>query len=277
MDRVDARVKSEHDVSQGNSMTEAQEEYDDRMLTLLQMIWGEGYLSPGGPRAVREIVGGLDLTGKRVLDIGCGLGGLDQVLLTLGAAHVTGIDVAALIVTLGQERIRRSGLGNRLEIQLVEPGPLPFGDSSFDIVFGKDAWLHIADKSAHFAEVLRVLKPGGRLAAGDWMKSPGLYSSDMEYFFKMEGLTYHLVTLAEYGRFLHDAGFVDIRLTDITERYRAEAHDELTRMKGELAAMMHAEMGAEGNAHFLEDWRSLTVVLDKGELRPARIWARKPG
>jgi phosphoethanolamine N-methyltransferase len=35
-------------------------------------------------------------------------------------------------------------------------------------------------------------------------------------------------------------------------------------------------MGVEGNAHFLENWRSLTVVLDKGELRPARISARKP-
>ncbi|MBI2256821.1 MAG: methyltransferase domain-containing protein [Proteobacteria bacterium] len=257
-------------------MTDAHEEYDDRMLTLLQMIWGEGYLSPGGPQAVREIAGGLDLTGKRVLDIGCGLGGLDQVLLTLGAAHVTGIDVAPLIAKLGQDRIRRSGLANRIDIQLVEPGPLPFADASFDVVFGKDAWLHILDKDAHFSEVYRVLKPGGRLAAGDWMKSPGRYSDDMEYFFKLEGLTYHLVTLAEYGQYIHAAGFIDVRLTDITERYRADAHEELARMKGELAEMMLAEMGAEGNAHFLEDWRSLTVVLDKGELRPAQLWARKP-
>lgn len=252
------------------------EEYDGRMLTLLQMIWGEGYLSPGGPQAVREIAGGIDLGGKRVLDIGCGLGGLDQVLLTLGAQHVTGIDVSPGIVERAQERIRRSGLNNKIDIRLVTPGPLPYPDASFDIVFGKDAWLHIPDKAAHFAEVLRVLKHGGRIAAGDWMKSPGPYSRDMEYFFEMEGLTYHLVTLAEYGRLLHGAGFVDIRLTDITERYRAEAHEELARMKGELAGMMRAELGEEGNTHFIEDWRSLTVVLDKGELRPARIWATKP-
>jgi phosphoethanolamine N-methyltransferase len=252
------------------------EEYDGRMLTLLQMIWGEGYLSPGGPQAVRDIVAGIDLGGKNVLDIGCGLGGLDQVLLALGARHVTGIDVGKLVVEMGRERVRRSGLGNRLEVRLVEPGPLSFPDDTYDVVFGKDAWLHIPGKAAHFAEVSRVLKPGGRLAAGDWMKSPGPFSPDMEYFFKLEGLTYHLVTLAEYGQFLHDAGFVDIRLEDITERYRSEAHEELARMKGELAGMLLAEMGVEGNAHFLENWRSLTVVLDKGELRPARISARKP-
>lgn len=257
-------------------MTDLSEEYDDRMLTLLQMIWGEGYLSPGGPQAVREIVSGLDLSDKRVLDISCGLGGLDQVLLALGARHVTGIDVSTKIVTRAQERIRRSGLENRIVIQLVEPGLLPFEDASFDIVFGKDAWLHIQDKAAHFDEVMRVLKPGGRLAAGDWMRSPGPYSRDMEYFFEMEGLTYHLVTLAEYGRHLHEAGFVDISLTDITDHYRLEAHRELARMKGELATLMLSELGKDVNAHFLEDWRSLTVVLDKGELRPARISGRKP-
>ncbi|WP_303981634.1 methyltransferase domain-containing protein [Dongia mobilis] len=257
-------------------MTETHEEYDGRMLTLLQMIWGEGFLSPGGPQAVRDIAAGIDLSGKRVLDIGCGLGGLDQVLLMLGAGHVTGIDVSPGIVERGQERIRRSGLNKKIEIKLVEPGPLPFADARFDVVFGKDAWLHIPDKAAHFAEVRRVLKPGGRIAAGDWMKSPGPYSRDMDYFFEMEGLTYHLVTLAEYGTLLHEAGFTDLRLDDITDHYRLEAREELARMQGELAGMMLAELGEAGNAHFIEDWRSLTVVLDKGELRPARIWATKP-
>lgn len=257
-------------------MTDAHEEYDGRMLTLLQMVWGEGFLSPGGPQAVRDITSGIDLGGKKILDIGCGLGGLDQVLLMLGAGHVTGVDVASLIVEMGQERIRRAGLGNRIEIKLVTPGPLPFADASFDIVFGKDAWLHIPDKVAHFAEIQRVLKPGGRIAAGDWMKAPGPYGPDMEYFFKMEGLTYHLVTLAEYGTLLHAAGFTDIRLEDITTHYAADAHGELARMQGELAPVMLGELGPAGRDHFIEDWRSLTVVLDKGLLRPARIWATKP-
>ena len=54
---------------------EEHEEYDGRMLTLLQMVWGEGFLSPGGPQAVREIMAGIDLGGKRILDIGRTPGG----------------------------------------------------------------------------------------------------------------------------------------------------------------------------------------------------------
>ncbi len=56
---------------------EISHDYDTTMLDMLQIIWGEGYLSPGGPQAVREVMHGIDLRGKRVLDIGCGLGALD--------------------------------------------------------------------------------------------------------------------------------------------------------------------------------------------------------
>ncbi len=35
-------------------------------------------------------------------------------------------------------------------------------------------------------------------------------------------------------------------------------------------------LGPEKRAHFIEDWRAMTVVLDKGELRTGRLRARKP-
>jgi len=255
---------------------EAHEEYDPRMLKLLQIMWGDGFLSPGGPEAVRAIVAGLDLTDKTVLDIGCGLGGLDEVLAGAFGARVIGVDVAKLIVALGQDRIAVSPHRDRIEIRLIEPGPLPFGDSSFDVVFGKDAWLHVPDKAGFFAEIRRVLKPGGIVTCGDWMKSPGPYSADMEYFFKMEGLTYNLVTLAAYGQFVHGAGFEDVELQDITGQAQVGAREELARMKGRLHPVLTTELGAEARDFFIEDWRALTVVLDKGELRPARMRARKP-
>jgi hypothetical protein len=43
----------------------------------LQFMWGDGFLSPGGPEEVAEMLAGIDLSGKRVLDIGSGLGGID--------------------------------------------------------------------------------------------------------------------------------------------------------------------------------------------------------
>jgi phosphoethanolamine N-methyltransferase len=248
-------------------------DYDTTMLDMLQIIWGEGYLSPGGPRAVREIMDGIDLAGQRVLDIGCGIGGLDQLLVQLGAGHVTAVDVAAPLIGLARRRVGDS----RIAFEVVEPEqPLPFADASFDVVFTKDAWLHVIDKRALLREVRRVLKPGGRLAGGDWMKGPEPFSADMVYFIELEGIPYHPTTLADYGSMLHELGFEQVKLQDINSWYRDLAKQELARLKGELFDVMTEKLGTEARDHFIEDWRMLTVVLEKGELRPGRLWATRP-
>ena len=248
-------------------------DYDTTMLDMLQIIWGEGYLSPGGPQAVREIMAGIDLAGKRGLDIGCGIGGLDRMLLELGAAHVTAVDVAAPLIALARRRVADP----RIAFEVIEPEqPLAFADAGFDVVFTKDAWLHVIDKRALLREVHRVLKPGGGLAGGDWMKGPEPFSTDMLYFIELEGIPYHPTTLAEYGRMLHETGFEDVKLLDINAWYRDLAKQELARLKGELFDVLTKKLGPEARDHFVEDWRMLTVVLEKGELRPGRLWARKP-
>ena len=52
-------------------------EYNDAMMKMLELIWGEGFMAPGGTGNVDKMVEGLDLQGKRVLDIGRGIGGPD--------------------------------------------------------------------------------------------------------------------------------------------------------------------------------------------------------
>jgi phosphoethanolamine N-methyltransferase len=252
---------------------EISHDYDTTMLDMLQIIWGEGYLSPGGPQAVREIMQDVNLAGKRVLDVGCGIGGLDRVLVELGAAHVTAVDVVEPMITLA----RRRTADPRIVFEVIEPElPLPFADAVFDVVFTKDAWLHVVDKPALLREVRRVLRPGGGLAGGDWMKGPDPYSADMIHFIELEGIPYHPVTLADYGLMLHEAGFEQVKLLDINAWYRDLAKQELARLKGELFGLMTEKLGVDARDHFIEDWCVLTVVLDKGELRPGRLWASKP-
>jgi ubiquinone/menaquinone biosynthesis C-methylase UbiE len=248
-------------------------DYDPAMLEMLDIIWGDGFMSPGGPQWVRETLEGIDLRGKNVLDIGCGIGGVDQVLVSLGAAKITAIDVAAPLVALARKRFTDP----RITFQVIEPEqPLPFPDASFHVVFTKDAWLHVLDKPALLREVHRVLKPGGQLAGGDWMKGPEPFSADMLYFIELEGIPYHPTTLAEYGLMLHEIGFEAVRLQDLNAWYRDLGRLEYARMKGELFDLMTEKLGPKVRDHYLEDWRMLTVVLDKGELRPGRLWGKKP-
>ena len=81
-------------------MSDGQEhyvEYDDDFVAVLEAMWGAGFLSPGGPEEVARIVEGLDLSGARVLDVGCGAGGCDlELALRHGAAEVVGVGPTSL-------------------------------------------------------------------------------------------------------------------------------------------------------------------------------------
>ena len=121
--------------------------YDEGVIEFLGELWGDGYMSPGGPEEVARILDGIDLTSKTVLDIGCGSGGVTVDLVRRhGAGRVIGIDVERDVCAVSKKRVDAAGLTGRIEILQVEPGPLPMADSSLDIVFSKDSIIHISDK-----------------------------------------------------------------------------------------------------------------------------------
>ncbi|MFM7444901.1 MAG: methyltransferase domain-containing protein, partial [Tabrizicola sp.] len=133
--------------------------YPPRMIAMLEAVWGEGFLSPGGPEEVARVIGSHSLKGKAVLDIGCGAGGIDISLVRdHGAGFVTGIDVEDPVLTHARSLVAREGLGASIGLVKVAPGPLPFPPVIFDVVFSKDSIVHIPDKHALMSEVFRVLR-----------------------------------------------------------------------------------------------------------------------
>ncbi len=125
-------------------------------------------------------------------------------------------------------------------------------------------------------EVHRVLRPGGYISCYDWLKSEGDYSDDMLYWFKMEGLTYALETLHEYRDRFINMGFVDVSAEDASDWYRERAHCEYALMTGELYPRMVESLGQSDADLFVEDWRAMLVVLDKGEMRQGYCRGQRP-
>ena len=250
-------------------------EYHDAMMTLLETIWGKGFMAPGGAGSVAKQVDGLDVAGKRILDIGCGLGGPDHLLASDYGATVVGIDLEEHLIRRARATAVELGVDDRTEFLTVKAGPLAFPADSFDVVLSSGAFTQIAEKQDMFEECLRVLKPGGALTSYDWMKSEGRYSEDMLYFFEMEGLTYAMDTMENHQTILQDAGFTKIKLTDASDWYRIEVRREYELLKGELNAKVVELIGQESADYFVENWRAMMVVCEKSEMQQVYLRAKK--
>ena len=255
------------------------QEYDENLTALLEAIWGEGFMSPGGTDEVDRYLDGIGLAGQSVLDIGCGLGGVDIHLLQRhGAASVTGIDIDAELIERCQLLAHKYQLQDRAEFICVEPGPLPFDDLSFDIITSKDSIIHIADKHALTADVYRVLRPGGWFVASDWLAGyEERPSAEMQAYLVAEGLDFGLASAARYRQAMQQAGFGDIDIVDRNDWYRQQARVEREQLGGILFEGLSSRVGKEFVEHEIEVWDKMIVAIDQGQLRPTHLRGRKPG
>jgi len=261
----------------GNTGTMDGELYPAQAIAMLEAVWGEGFLSPGGADEVARITAGHDLRGASVLDIGCGAGGAAIALVALGAGHVTGIDVEDGVLARARELVGARGLAGRIGCAKVAPGPLPFPPGCFDVVFSKDAIVHIPDKHSLMAEVFRVLKPGGSFLASDWLIGrPGPPSPEMAAYIAAEGLDFGMADPETYRDAMESAGFAGVTLVSRNPWYRAEARAELARLRGATGAGVARIVGQDFVDHNIDIWERMIAVLDTGEHCPTHLAARKP-
>ena len=182
------------------------------------------------------------------------------------------------MIEAARQRAAARGLSDRASFVQAPPGPLPFADAAFDVVFSKDALLHVPDKDALFAEIFRVLKPGGVFAASNWMIGhDGEPSPEMKAYIAAEGLSFAMASPARYAQAMRSAGFADVTVTrpqSLVSRGRArrtgKAEGPALRRRSPLRS---AAAYVDKN---ITTWEAMQKVLDSGEHRPTHLRGWKP-
>jgi len=105
----------------------------------------------------------------RVLDVGGGLGGPARSLASEIGCSVEVLDVTEEFCRAGEMLTTRTGLGDLVSFRHADALDMPHPDGSFDAVWMQHTAMNIADKERLYAEIHRVLYPGGRLALHEVM------------------------------------------------------------------------------------------------------------
>ncbi|CAO2838038.1 unnamed protein product [Amaranthus hypochondriacus] len=205
-------------------------QYKARSILLYERVFGPGYVSPRGIETTREFVSKLDLKpGQKVLDVGCGIGGVDFYMEENFNVEVVGIDLSINMISIALERA--VGLNGAVEFEVADCTTISFPDDSFDVIYSRDTILHIQDKPALFRSFYKWLKSGGKILITDYCRNTSTPSHEFAAYIKQRG--YDLHDVQAYGQMLRDAGFDQVIAEDRTDQFLKVLERELDAVEKE--------------------------------------------
>jgi SAM-dependent methyltransferase len=137
--------------------------YDAAELAGLPQDCAASFAGVGNPHAIGEIH-----AGETVLDIGSGAG-MDLLLAakrTGPKGNTIGVDMTDAMIERARQSATQAGL-NHIEIRKGDATSLPVADGSVDVIISNGVLNLVPEKERAFGEIMRVLRPGGRLHLAD--------------------------------------------------------------------------------------------------------------
>lgn len=227
-----------------------------------------------GRPATVELAGALGLApGMRVLDVGSGIGGPSRYVAATYDCRVVGIDLTEEYCRVAALLAERVGVGDRVEYHPGNALAMPFADAEFEVAYTQHVAMNIEDKARLYAEVWRVLKPGGRFGIYDLLQGAG---GEVAYPvpWARDASTSFLVAAPELRRLLEAAGFEVLGWRETV----AEARQWLEQMKARMAepdpppSALRLLLGEDFQAVVQNIVRNLT----EDRVRPTEVICRKP-
>jgi SAM-dependent methyltransferase len=229
----------------------------------------------GGRAATDDLMRQLHLTRDLgVLDVGSGLGGAARFVASRYGCRVAGIDLTEEYVETARALSRWTKLDSLLAFHHASALEMPFADAEFDRAYMLHVGMNIPDKTALFAEVTRVLRPGGTFAVYDvmrvgdgvltfpvpWAATPDISALAMPDAYKTALRTNRFEILSERNR------------RDFAIEFFHALRAHMAQAGGPPPLGLHLVMGADSRLKI----GNMTAGIEGGVIAPVELIARKP-
>ncbi len=204
-------------------------------------VWGPGVRTRTEAFRYAEdrIAGHMPTETRRVLDLGCGVGASLAYLAGQRSFQGIGVTLSRLQVRMATERFEQDGLSGRLSCERADFTKLPPSVHDVDFAYGIESFALGPDAEAFFAEVQRVLRPGGVLALIDDFAAPRVEREELSFresrWIREYKRGWHADSLVSDRRaetLAEQAGFEAVANVDLTD------HLELGRPRDRLITAM---------------------------------------
>jgi ubiquinone/menaquinone biosynthesis C-methylase UbiE len=205
---------------------------------------------------------------ERVLDVACGSGNGALAAARRAWGNAVGVDFVPALV----ERARERAAAERLDAEFVEgdAADLPFGDGVFDVAISIFGAMFAPEHEKTAAELLRVCRPGGRIAMANWVPDGGvgrMFMTIAKHAPPPPGVAPPLLWGTEdHLRELFGDGISDLKLERLESRQTFRSPDhfiEFFRTYFGPTKVAYERVGVEGEAALTADLRAYLEAENK--------------
>ncbi len=255
------------------------EQYSRQGILRYAQIFGDGFLSPGGLDMTVDLCRAITFRpGLAVLDVGSGLGGAAFHMAKRYGARVTGLDLSAESVKIARERLADLDLSD-VTFQQGSVLAVAFKANTFDLIWSRETFLHIADKPTLFRNLYHWLAPGGQLLFTDYVRrdeATGPLSEKFAAYIQQSGYT--LLDAPTYVAQLKTAGFTAVVAEARTDQFltllKREKNRLLTRQKA-TSQSDGVALSEEDMYYLIERWNTKIDFCQTGDMKWSLLRAEK--
>jgi tocopherol O-methyltransferase len=259
----------------------------DELSPYYRDMWGvhihHGYWKTGGEtkeeaqeQLINEMISRARIIkSKRILDVGCGLGGTAIYLNRMLGAHVCGITISPTQVKIGNDLAKQSRAD--VQIVLMDAEAIEM-DDRFDVVWSVEAISHLSHKMDCFRSIAGLLNNGGKLVIADWFRSGTASAAQQREFLEpieQAMLVPRLELPCTYINYINQAGLNVTLFEDLSANVR-KTWDLAIDLIGKPALWKFAAARGKEFMAFLDGFAAMRAGYKSKMLIYGALIAEKP-
>jgi cyclopropane fatty-acyl-phospholipid synthase-like methyltransferase len=252
--------------------------WTDRRIGLVQELWGDGFDRPGTADDVLTLLKPCALDPRMsVVELGCGLGGGVRSVAREFSIWLTGLEGESELAEVGQKLSVQAGLAKKAPVIQADLQQLDLKAGGYDVIYAREAFLTLPDKTHLLHAANQALKPRGQLLFTDYvLADAGPDAPEIQAWRASEPAPPAPWSIADYTEALR-ALKLDIRVSeDRTDQQIAAVKQGWAQFTERAQHAGKLEGYGQLLAEEAEVWANRLAALESGRLKVYRFHALKP-